>query len=393
MLAASHWNRDVFESAGYRDVHYAPLGIETDIFNPWGPVRRLFSEKTYLWFSRNQHRKALDVTLKAWAEFHQLHADTRLIIMGVGVLESLEHRPDAVRRWKNLVIADYPEDGISVRETVTPLSDAELAILYRSVDFVISSSRSEGFGFVVAEAMACGTVPIFPGYGATREFGFDGALMIRGTEAPADYSDKGFSDVGHWWEPDVEHLASLLRDAYRMDATTRGQLTAAGCRLIRHKFTWRNTCFGLRQALTVWQEQAETPAPRSPVSGTPFLQTDTPLVVDVPQSQLDPVELIPTRSALRPGWAARNLGRLAMARREFAAVRREHGSHAAFGAVNRLVSGYTTRRAYWVGERMGVVRRPAPPPVIEAPAPVAGRKRCSSAMSKRGSASASRCAG
>jgi glycosyltransferase involved in cell wall biosynthesis len=257
VFTASAWNGEVFRDAGYRNVHHVPLGIETDVFHPWGGSQRLFDEKTYLWFAQNQHRKALDVILKAWAQFRRSNNQAQLVIMGVGVLGCLAHSPKYCRRWGNFVIASYPEEGISLREIIAPLAKEELADLYRSVDCVVSNSHSEGFGFVTAEAMACGTVTIFPDYAGTQEFGFSGALMLRGDEVAANYSDQGFGDVGNWWAPDVDHLVSLLRRAHAMDVRERDQLGRDALRIIRNRYTWRNTCLALRAALETIQQKAD----------------------------------------------------------------------------------------------------------------------------------------
>jgi glycosyltransferase involved in cell wall biosynthesis len=144
---------------------------------------------------------------------------------------------------------------------VKPLATEEIATLYRSVDFLVVPSRSEGFGFAVAEAMASGTLPIFPEYAATRDFAFDGALMLRGTEVSADYSDKGFGHIGSWWEPDVDHLVSLLHEAYRMDSASRRDLANRGMRYVQRKFTWRDTCVALRAGLAVMQERQQVQIP------------------------------------------------------------------------------------------------------------------------------------
>jgi glycosyltransferase involved in cell wall biosynthesis len=261
IFTPSNWVREVFEAAGYHDVKYLPHGVETDVFHQWGPAWRLFEEKTYLWLSHNQHRKGLDVLLNAWARFFPANPRARLAIVGTGVLECLGQEPAATRHWKNFIIAEYPDQGITLREVVTPLTTDELASLYRGVDFLIVPSRSEGFGFTVAEAMSSGTLVIFPDYAGTREFGFEGALMLRGRESPADYSDKGFGKIGSWWEPDVDHLVSLLHEAQTMDLATRRDLANRAARNIRQKFTWRDTCLALHKGLTTLQEQRHVSAP------------------------------------------------------------------------------------------------------------------------------------
>jgi glycosyltransferase involved in cell wall biosynthesis len=264
IMVASLWNKQVFADAGFVDVFHVPLGVDTDIFMPSGVSERPSVETTFLWFARNQHRKGLDVMLRAWTDFRRRNSSARLIILGEFVRGALIHVPVSVRRWKNLIIEDYADDRISVWETMEPLTADDLAALYRSVDFVVSTARSEGFGFVVAEAMACGTVPIFPAYGATGEFAFGDALTLRGNEARADYSDKGFGDVGNWWEPDAGHLTELLHEACTMDPEARRILSARAVKKITGNYTWRHTGFAIARALRTLQNPALKAADRAP---------------------------------------------------------------------------------------------------------------------------------
>ncbi len=265
LFVASRWNIEIFERSGFQNVCYAPLGVETDIFQPWGPKLRPYEGKTYLWLAHNQYRKALEVALKAWVRFHGSQPDAHLVVTGHGVLRAFPGKADRTRRWKNFLISDYIAEGISVYEILSPVDDETLAALYRSVDFTVSSSRSEGFGLTVAESMACGTPAIFANYGATREFGFDGALLLDGTPTAANYSDKGFGDVGDWWEPDVDHLVALLHKSYALDAPSRRRLSREGMRIIRNRFTWRTSVLALRSGIAARQEASKTRV--KPVAG------------------------------------------------------------------------------------------------------------------------------
>src|SRR5712671_1706555 len=65
VFATSQWVADVLRDNGFRPVFYAPLGVEPDIFRPWGARQRPFDETTFLWLARNQFRKGLDVALDA----------------------------------------------------------------------------------------------------------------------------------------------------------------------------------------------------------------------------------------------------------------------------------------------------------------------------------------
>lgn len=253
VLTTSHWGVDVLKQAGVNRVHYAPLGVESDIFQPWGPSQRFADGKTFLWFSRNQYRKGLDVMLKAWRAFHPSQPNAKLILMGIGILEALP-APNSTRVWKNFRIAEYHAEGISVYESMTAMEEESLAIVYRSVDFTICSSRAEGFGFSVAESMACGTPSIFGNFSSTSDFAIPGALLLDGVPTRADYSDKGFGEVGYWWEPSSEHLTALLFEANDMDAKRYRLLSESGVRTIRTKFSWRESSLAIRRALVAENE-------------------------------------------------------------------------------------------------------------------------------------------
>lgn len=249
VFVASAWNAEVFRSAGFSNVRHVPLGVDTDVFHPWGTSHRAYDETTFLWFAHNQHRKGLDVCLEAWRLFRIERPLTRLIVMGTALKGAFTGSSAAAIRRGPFAISERPQDGISVWEIVGSLSDGDIAAIYRGVDVVLSTARSEGFGFVTAESLACGTPSIFADYGASREFAYPGALFYGGRQALADYSDMGFSDVGHWWEPNVGDLVARMREAYDLGDRRRREVGLAGMRLIRRRFTWRNTALALRRGL------------------------------------------------------------------------------------------------------------------------------------------------
>jgi glycosyltransferase involved in cell wall biosynthesis len=266
-MAPSRWVADVFVQSGFRNVRYVPLGVESDVFHPWGPVRRFHDERTFLWFARNQHRKGLDVMLGAWEVFSRSRHDARLIVMGQGVLAAMPRKPDATHRSQTFLLGEYREERVAVHELTTPVDAESLAAVYRGVDFTLATSRSEGFGFVVAESMACGTPAIFGNFGGTKDFHFDGAQSFGGRRCPADYSDKGFGTIGEWWEPEAGELVALLHQAYDMSASGRDALGAAGARLVRQRFSWRATCFALRAALRAVEPPQALRAQHPPAPG------------------------------------------------------------------------------------------------------------------------------
>jgi glycosyltransferase involved in cell wall biosynthesis len=74
--------------------------------------------------------------------------------------------------WVLLIRGDQPAD-LASHQNVTLLpevSDDELPLLYGSADFSLCPSSYEPFGYVVAEALACGTTAISSPTGASRLF-------------------------------------------------------------------------------------------------------------------------------------------------------------------------------------------------------------------------------
>lgn len=267
VMTTSRWGTQVLRDEGFAGAAYVPLGVESDVFTPWGEAARRYECKTFLWLAHNQHRKGLDVMLAAWAAFRRLRPLAHLVVMGAGVRAGFTHAPDFAYRSPYVEIGEFVDEGVSVHEVRAPLSDEELAALYRGVDFTVCTSRSEGFGFVVAESLACGRPAIFGDYGGTRDFLYPGALSFGGRPVPADYSDKGFGAVGDWWEPDLDGLVARLVEAYDMDAPAYAALSAAGVRAMRAGFSWRNTGFALRAALergAQAERAAALPAPARP---------------------------------------------------------------------------------------------------------------------------------
>ncbi|WP_191971019.1 glycosyltransferase [Methylobacterium soli] len=256
VMTASRWVKAIFEAEGVLDVTWVPHGVETDVFTPWGLRDRPFEGTTFLWFARNQHRKGLDVLRTAWNELRRRRPEAQLIVLGHDVLDAFGLRAEAVQAG-HLLMARVPDANVSVWETVAPLSDAELALIYRSVDFYVSTARAEGFGFSTAEAMACGTVPIFGAYSGSTDLACEGALLFSGQAVPADYRDKGFGDVGSWWEPDAAEVVARLDEACALDAADYA-VRAHACRNhITAGFTWRHTAFALRASLKRFQHPRE----------------------------------------------------------------------------------------------------------------------------------------
>ncbi|MBN2586713.1 MAG: glycosyltransferase [Candidatus Fermentibacteraceae bacterium] len=133
----------------YRETSPYLAGLQNTCVVPIGTDLRVFTPSTdgggeyALFVGRFRSYKGIHVLLDAWREF----PERRLIMVGGGPLEGL------VRKRVHM-------DGLNVSILSDP-DDRSLVELYRRASFLVlpSTRRSEAFGMVQTEAMACG-VPV-----------------------------------------------------------------------------------------------------------------------------------------------------------------------------------------------------------------------------------------
>lgn len=117
------------------------------------------------------------------------------------------------------------------------VSDSDLKGLYEQCDTLVAPSRAEGFGLPLAEAMLSGLHVITTGWSGQLDFcTSDNADFIDYTFAPAA-THEGGKPSSVWAEPDVNHLALLLRQRLEAKETpvARGAITSN----LLETFNWR----------------------------------------------------------------------------------------------------------------------------------------------------------
>jgi len=129
-----------------------PLAVDTDFFTPEGPVHPILSQirqegfSIVLYVGRFAYYKGLEYLIKAVPLLPQ---NVKVVLVGDG-----EKKPKLLSLVKEL----HLEERVVF---VPPVKDEELPSIYRGADvFVLPSiARSEAFGLVACEAMAC-RVPV-----------------------------------------------------------------------------------------------------------------------------------------------------------------------------------------------------------------------------------------
>jgi glycosyltransferase involved in cell wall biosynthesis len=152
-------------------------------------------------------RKRIDVLLEVFGQLQRL--EPRAALYRVGGPFTLAQTAQA----KRLGVAEH------IR-VLPPLSEQQLAAVYRRVALVLHPSDAEGFGLPVAEALACGTPVLGSDLPVLREVG----------GAAATYARVG--DVADW----VAQARGLLAER---DADPRAWAARrAACRQQGMKFSW-----------------------------------------------------------------------------------------------------------------------------------------------------------
>jgi len=121
------------------------------------------------------------------------------------------HWSNSERHWERLMQAASSDPRIKI--ITTRLSDAEMIALVRDADCVVSLHRSEGFGYLMSDAMAYGTPVIATDYSGNADFcDPDTAWPVPYRLISADkVATRWPCDGAEWADADVEAAASQMR--------------------------------------------------------------------------------------------------------------------------------------------------------------------------------------
>lgn len=169
-----------------REVKVITHGVDTNLFYKYDEDKALIKSRLYpdkddfldsfvvLNGNRNQPRKRLDITMKAFALFAKGKPDNVKLLMHCGVTDS---HINVVLLAKRLGI-EQRLILTSLNSGVRTVTNKKLNLIYNSADVGVNTSLGEGFGLVSIEHAVTGAPQIVPNHSACTEIYRDCGLLV-----------------------------------------------------------------------------------------------------------------------------------------------------------------------------------------------------------------------
>jgi glycosyltransferase involved in cell wall biosynthesis len=156
----------------FADIKILPHGVDTSKFFPVDKMlarKKLgIPEDAFIVFNgnRNQPRKRVDLTIKAFAKFVQDKPDNVRLYLHMGTVDAGWDIDKLCKRYGVYERLIKTADNISPSSYV---SDEDLNYIYNACDVGFNTSMGEGWGLISVEQSCCGIPQIVPNYSATAE--------------------------------------------------------------------------------------------------------------------------------------------------------------------------------------------------------------------------------
>jgi D-inositol-3-phosphate glycosyltransferase len=222
-----------------RSTSVVPLGVDLGIYKPLDKreARAHLPAQTRDGFivlnaNRNQPRKRIDLTIRAFAQFFHTNKADAYLYLHICPTGDIGVDADQLAAYYNLkgrLLLESP----GVYEA---LSEEDLAMTYQASDVQMSTTQGEGWGLTTMEGMACGIPQILPDWSALGEWAKPAALMVPCTGTTTTIG--GVNAIGG--VPDETAVVNALQSLYD-SRSRREELSKRGLALVQQpQFRWEN---------------------------------------------------------------------------------------------------------------------------------------------------------
>lgn len=229
----SHFNVETFRNSGVKvPIYVIPLGIDINYYNPYINAQINPDYYTFLSVFEWGERKNPEMLLRAFSRAFTKKDNVRLIC-------KIFNNDGTINVNEEIAKLNLPSDGPDIIFLYNQkIRDIEMPVLYRSADCFVLSTRGEGWGMPILEAMASGKPVIATNWSAQTEFfNEDVGYPIRVKKLIDAKAKCPYYEGFQWAEADEDQLIETMRYVYshREEATAKG-LHAFD--VVKEKWTW-----------------------------------------------------------------------------------------------------------------------------------------------------------
>lgn len=206
----SNFNLATFRNSGVtRPIHVMPLGVDPDHFHPGLTATRFSSRYTFLSVFEWGERKAPEILLRAFARAFTPKDDVALVVK---FFDNCGTNLGTFMRGLNLPAHTPPIVLLDSRA----IAHHQLGSFLRSADCFVTTTRGEGWGMPILEAMACGLPVIATDWSAQTDFmNAQNAYPIRVKRLIPAVARCPYYTGFDWADPDEDHLIERLRHVFK----------------------------------------------------------------------------------------------------------------------------------------------------------------------------------
>lgn len=230
------WSQGLLVRAGLSAarLRVAPGGVDAGRFRP-APRRQALRAFRFLCVGKWEARKGTADLVRTFCRTFRPEEPVELVMHSDNPYAPGLCVRSAVQR--EMQRAGHPAARIVVSD---PVPVERLISLMQGCDAFVLPTRGESWGLPILEAMACGLPCIVTDYGGHRAFADPANSFLIAVERMCPVEDPAAfargEDWGEWAQPDLDHLAHLLRFVYEHREATRAKGERA--RAAARRWSW-----------------------------------------------------------------------------------------------------------------------------------------------------------
>lgn len=221
------------ESGVNKPIVIVPHGVNNEIFKPQSVEQ--FEEFTFLGIgTAHNNRKGLDLLAKAFSEEFKPEEKVKLLFKINKIYnpnESFNHYIKNYVNWNGNTNIEYCDEN---------LTDEEMSELLNKAHVYVSTSRCEGFGINILNAMACGTPVVTTQGSGMNDFIDEGFVLKVDMDKEKWVKFEPPYENAKWLEPNLESLKKQLRTIYTEYSKFKKESIKYAPKIGR-KWSWTNT--------------------------------------------------------------------------------------------------------------------------------------------------------